>query len=138
MSSVYLSHTKGFTTCVSRESISTLSMKIHAYVGANLVPVAVPEICCLTFGSNSKKLFLSTNSAMSTKSTDRSFLSDLSYNFSYSALSPESCGILGYKLTTSAVTKNASSGILPRLLITSKKSPVSFTYDFPDFITGWR
>ena len=102
-------------------------MKIHVYGGANLVPMAVPETCCLTFGSNSKKFFLSTNSAMSTKSAEGTFLSDLSSNFSYSALSPTLCGILGYKPTTSAVTKNASSGILPRLLIFSKKSPMSFT-----------
>ena len=70
MSSLYISHTKGFTPYVSRKSISTLSMKIHAYGGANLVPMAVPEIHCLTFESNSKKLLLSTNSAMSTKSAD--------------------------------------------------------------------
>ena len=113
MSSIYLSHTKGFTFCVSRKLISTLSMKIHAYGGANLVPMAIPEICCLTFEPNSKKLFLSKSSAISNKSAN--FLSDLSFNFSYSALTPASCGILGYKPTTSAVTKNASSGILPRL-----------------------
>ena len=59
MSSMYLSHAKGFTVCVSRKSILTLSMKIHAYGGTNLVPTAVPEICCLTFESNSQKLFLS-------------------------------------------------------------------------------
>ena len=70
MPSMYLRHTKGLTVCVSRKSIATLSMKIHAYGGANLVPMAVPEIFCLTFESNSKKLFLSTNSAMSTKSAD--------------------------------------------------------------------
>ena len=46
---MYLSHTKGVTVCVSRKSISTLSMKTHAYGGANLVPMAVPEICYLTF-----------------------------------------------------------------------------------------
>ena len=135
---MYLSHTKGFTTCVSRKSIATLSMKIHVYGGANLVPMAVPEICRLTFESNSKKLFLSTNSTMSTKSAVGTFLSDLSSNFSFSALSPISCGILGYKPTTSTVTKNAYSRILPRLLIFYKNSLVSFTYDFPDFITGWR
>ena len=60
MSPMYLSHTKGFTACVSRKSISTLSMKIHAYDGANLLLMAVPEIYCLTFESDSKKLFLST------------------------------------------------------------------------------
>ena len=120
---MYLSHTKGFTACASRKSISTLSMKIHAYCGANLVPMAVPEICCLTFESNTNKLFLSTNSAMSTKSTDAT-LSDLSSNFSRSATL---CGILGYKSTTSTVTKNASSGILSRVFVFSKKSPVSLT-----------
>ena len=122
MSSVYLSHTKPFTACVSRKSISILLMKIHAYGGANLVLMAIPETFYLIFESNSKKLFLSTNSAMSTKSADGTFLSDLSSNFSYSALSPTSCGIPGYKPTTSAVTKNASSRILSRLLIFSKKS----------------
>ena len=101
-------------------------MKIHAYDGANLVPVAVPEICCLTFESNLKKMFLSTNFAMSAKSADGTFLFDLPSNFSYSALSPAWCGILGYNPTTSAATKNASSGILSRHLIFSKKSAVSF------------
>ena len=57
MSSMYLSHTEGFTASVSIQLFSTLSMKIHAYGGANLVPMAVPEISCLTFESNSKKLF---------------------------------------------------------------------------------
>ena len=76
--------------------------------------MAVPEIC-LTFESNSKKLFLSTNSAMSTKSAGETFLSDLSYKFSYSTLSPALCEILGYKPTTSTVTKSTSSGILPGL-----------------------
>ena len=37
MSPIYISHTKGFTVCVSTKSISTLSMIIHAYSGANLV-----------------------------------------------------------------------------------------------------
>ena len=127
MSSMYLSHTKSFTACVSRKSISTSSLKIHAYGGANLVPMEIPEIYCLTFESNSKKLFVSRNSAMSIKSANRTFLSDLSSNFSYSALSPASCGILRHKPTTSAATENASSKTQPRLLIFSKKSPVSFT-----------
>ena len=120
------------------KSISTLSMKIHAYDGENLVPMAVPEICYLSFESNSKKLFLSTNSDMSPKSEDGTFLSDLYSNFLSSALSAASCGILSYKPTISAVAKNASLGILHRLLIFLKKSPVSFTYHCPDFITGWR
>ena len=49
---MYLSHTEGVTVCVSRKSISTLSMKTHAYGGANLVPMPLPEICCSTFESN--------------------------------------------------------------------------------------
>ena len=63
---------------------------MHAYSGANLVPLAVREVYCLTF--ESKKLFLSTNSAMSTKDADGNLLSDLSSNFSYSALSPDRAG----------------------------------------------
>ena len=133
-----LSYNNGFKACISRKKIWTLSMKIHAYGGVDFVLMAVREICCCTFESNSKKLFLSTNSALPTKSTGGTFLSDLFYLILYSASSPAWCGILGYKPKTSAITKNASSGILPKLLIFSKKSPVSFTYGFPDFITGWR
>ena len=96
MSSMYLSHTKGFAACISGKSVSNLSMKIHAYGRVNLVSMAVPEIFCLTFQSNSKKLFVSTNSDMSTQSADGTFLSALSSNFSYSALSPASYRILIY------------------------------------------
>ena len=49
MSSMYLNHAKGFKVCVPRNSVSTLSMKIHVYGGANLVPMAVSEICCFSF-----------------------------------------------------------------------------------------
>ena len=132
MSSMYLSLAKDFPVCVSRKPISISSIKIYAYGVSNFVPMALPEICCWTFVSNSKKLFLKKYySAMSTESAGGTFLSDLSSN---SALSPALCGMLGYKPTTSFVTKYASSGILPRLLIFSKKSSVSFLHiRFPWF-----
>ena len=52
--SMYLNHTKGYNCCVSRKLPSNLSMKRHAYGGANLVPVAIPGTCCLILLLNSK------------------------------------------------------------------------------------
>ena len=46
--SIYQYQTNSRYSCVLRKSVSNLSMKIQAYVGANLVPLAVPDICCLT------------------------------------------------------------------------------------------
>ena len=38
----------GWRSWVLRKSVSVLSMQVKAYGGANLVPIAVPEICCLS------------------------------------------------------------------------------------------
>ena len=54
VSSIYRYHPNSRYFCVLRKSVSNLSMKIQAYVGANLVPIAVPDICCLTIPLNSK------------------------------------------------------------------------------------
>ena len=51
-------------------------------MGANLVPMAVPEICWMILVSNSKKLFFNINSDISTKSMDGIFLSTPSPNLS--------------------------------------------------------
>ena len=48
---------------------------------------------------------------------------------SLSAIKPTSHGILGYKPTTSAVTRMAFSGIETRLLIFLMKSPESLNGD---------
>ena len=63
---------------------------MHAYGGANLIPMAVPEICGLQSPLNSKYLFLSTNSAILTRSLVRmGFPSRLSKAF-FKASSPSS------------------------------------------------
>ena len=83
MSSIYLNYYHDLTVSESRKSFSILSINKDAYGGANLVPMAVPEICWMILFSNSKKLFFSINSAISTKSVDGIFLSAFSSNFSY-------------------------------------------------------
>ena len=70
---------------VSKLAFPENQSELYTWRYVHMVPMAVPEVCCFTFESNSKKLFLSTNSALSTKSADGTFLSDLSSNFSYSA-----------------------------------------------------
>ena len=50
----YLNHTKRCNSWVSRKAVSVLSINKHAYRGANLVPIAVPEIFCLIYPLNSK------------------------------------------------------------------------------------
>ena len=44
MSSMYLNHTNGWRCWVFKNSDSAWFMKMHAYSGANLVRIAVPEI----------------------------------------------------------------------------------------------
>ena len=92
MTSIYLHHNHGLTISESRKSFFKkkrqefiLSINKHAYGGANLVPMAVPEIYRMILVSNSKKLFFDINSAIPTKSVGGIFLSILSSNFSYKA-----------------------------------------------------
>ena len=89
---MHLNHTRSCNCCVSRKLVSNLSMKRHAYGGANLVPIAVPEKCWLILLLNSKKLFFNTNSSILTKSSvEIDFLSWLSKAF-LRALKPVSWG----------------------------------------------
>ena len=82
MSSIYLHHNHGLTISESRKSFFILSINKHAYGGANLVPMAVPEIYRMILVSNSKILFFNINSAIPTKSVGGIFSSILSSDFS--------------------------------------------------------
>ena len=106
---------------------------MHAYGGANFVPMAVPEICCFIFESSSKKLFFRTNLAICRIPSVAILSSSGSSNLPDNASSPYACEILGYEPTTSALTNIAFSGNLPRSLSFLKKSLVSFMYDLADF-----
>ena len=66
---MYLNQTKAYDCCTSKKLVSNLSMKRHAYGGANIVLIAVPETCCFTLLLNSKNFFLDTKSAISNKSS---------------------------------------------------------------------
>ena len=50
MLSICLSHTTYFNSSVSKNSFSTISLKVYAYGEANLVFMVVPETYCLTRG----------------------------------------------------------------------------------------
>ena len=92
ISSMCLSHSKDFNCCVSRKPASNLSMKRLTYGGVNLVAITVPETCCLNLLLNLKKLFLSINPVIATKSfVGIDFLSCLS-----ESSKSESWDILGY------------------------------------------
>ena len=95
---------------------------MQAYRGANLIPIAVAEISCLISMLNSKKLFLRTNSANLTRSSFGIFEEDCSSNLLFNAEIPSLCGMLGYRPTTSTVTRKESSESFPILFILSKNS----------------
>ena len=42
----HLNEIKGWNGWVSRNLLSTPSIKIQEYAAANLVPMAMPDICC--------------------------------------------------------------------------------------------
>ena len=85
MSSIYLSQTQRFKFYVVKKSVSNLSINMHTYGGANFVPMAVPEICCFIFESNSKKLFFRTNLAICRRSSVAILLSSRSSNLADNA-----------------------------------------------------
>ena len=74
-------------------------------------------------------MFLRKNLAILTRSFVETFLLVQLLKAFSRALSPASCGILGYDPTTSAVIKMESLGIVPIFLIFLLKSPESFIYD---------
>ena len=51
--SIYRNHTKGCKCRPSGNLVSKSLMKIQAHGGANLAPIAVPEICCFILLPNS-------------------------------------------------------------------------------------
>ena len=69
ISSMYLNRTRGCNCYASRKLVSNLPMKRHAYGGADLLPIAVPETWYLVLLLKPKKLFFSTNSAILTESS---------------------------------------------------------------------
>ena len=75
---------------------------MQAYGGANLVPIAAPEICCLISLLNSKKLLLRTNSANLTRSLAGIFEVCASY-LVFNVKIPSFCCMLGHRPTTSAL-----------------------------------
>ena len=104
ISSMYLNHAIGWWLWVLKNSVSIWSMKIQTYGGASFVLIAVPDICWKTSLLNSKKLFFSTNWVILTSLSLEICLWFLSSSASSSAGSPASCGMLGLKPTTPAVT----------------------------------
>ena len=85
-SPIYLNKTKGWNCCVYRYLVSILSIKIQEYIGENLVPIAVTSIWCLTWALDWKYLFLTTNSAILTRSSVEILFSSILSSFSLRAL----------------------------------------------------
>ena len=55
---------KVYTLVSPKNYPSILSIYMQAYFGAHLVPIAVPEECCLMWPLNSKKLLFNINAAI--------------------------------------------------------------------------
>ena len=68
MSPMYLSQTHGFIFSPFKNFLSKLIVNILTYIGANLVPIAIPDFWCTDFQSNSIKLCLRRSSANSANS----------------------------------------------------------------------
>ena len=110
ISSMYLHHTNNLKLqfCVIRSSRSPI--KIMAYGGAILVPMAVSLSSLKKDKLCSKIWFFSTHSAKSIRESLDIVLSSLDSNNFLNAIKPSSCGIFGYKPTTSMVHRIMSSG----------------------------
>ena len=94
-----------------------------AYDGAIVVPMAVLLSCLKKLYS--KILFFHAHSAKSIKESVDIVLSSMDSKDFLNAIKPSSCGIFGYKPTTSMVHGIMSSGKGGRLAIFLRKSLVS-------------
>ena len=104
-------------------------MKIHAYGDANVVlPIAFPEICCLTSPDLASLIRLSMEIC----------LDFLFFRASFNAFKSSLCGILGYSPTISAVTSIEFFERFLICLIFPRKSPESLMYDQLLYITGFK
>ena len=137
ISSIYLNHAKGCNSWFSRKAVSILFISKHTQGGANLVPVAVPEICCLICPLNSKYLFFRTKSVILISSLVGIVCCFLLSTTSLWAFNPVSCDMLGYKPTTPAVAKIAFSGIEPKFRAFFINSYESLMYHHPFYIKGF-
>ena len=110
------------------------------------VPIAVSLFCFNLFLPNLKILFLSTTSAraqsvsleicFSSRNWDMFFQSE--HNYSLSADMPSSCGISGYRLTTSTTHKIVLAGNFGKERSLFKEAFVYLIYDFTACAQGCR
>ena len=126
ISLTYLIHQNGLSLYVFKISFSVLSLKIKTCVLAHSLTTAFPEICCLVWLLNYKKIFFKTIPTFYTESSVGIFLRSPLSGASFRALGPTLWGILGYKPTTSAVTNIALPAIFLNLRDSLKKSSESF------------
>ena len=107
---MYLHHTIGLKLQSCKIRFSRSPIKIIAYVGAILVPIAAPLSCLKKDKLCSKILFFNTNSAKSIMESVSIVLSSLDSKDFLNAIKHSSCGIFGYKPTTSIVHRIMPSG----------------------------
>ena len=122
---MYLHQTNGLKLQFCKVRSSRSPMKIMAYGGAILVPMAVPLSCLKKDKLCSKILFFNTQSAKSIRESVDIVLSSLDSKDFLNTIKPSSCEIFGYKPTTSMVHRIMSSGRGERLAIFLRKSLVS-------------
>ena len=126
MSSMYLHHRYGLSSISLKISFSNSAINNILYGGANFVPTAVPRFCFKVFSIKVKTLFLRTTSASSTSVEVVTSFSCLKSSYLCRTDRLLSCGMLGYKPTTSTVHKIISSGKFGKERSFFKKSLVSF------------
>ena len=122
---MYLHQTSGLKLQPCKISSSRFPIKIIAYGGHILVPMAVHISCLKKDKLCPKILFFNTHSAKSIREpVDIALFSADSIDF-LNAIKPSSCGIFGYKPTTSIAHRIMSSGKGGRLVIFLRESLVT-------------
>ena len=107
---MYLHHTNGLKLQFCKIRSSRSPIKIMAYGGAILVPMAVPLSCLKNDKLCSKILFFNMHSDKSIRESVDIVLSSLYYKDFLNAIKPSSCRIFGCKPTASIVYRIITSG----------------------------
>ena len=135
---MYLHQTSGLKLQSFKIRSSRSPIKIIAYGGAILVPMAIPLSCLKKDKLCSKILLFNMHSAKSIRESVDIILSSLDSKDFLNAINLTSCGILGYKPTTSIMHRIMSSGKGRTLAIFLRKSLVFLIYDLTFCVNGIR
>ena len=136
--STYLNHTKGCNSSVSKKKSLNFIHKQTGIGWGKLGTNSGTRNVLLNLSVKLEVVILQNKICHPYQFTSRNIVLFSLIKYFLRAFNPGSCGMLGYKSTTSAMTKIVFSGIEPKFHVFFIKSPESLMYNHPFCIKGFK